>query len=440
MTMKKVLYVVPEGIDLGGIITSTEQLLQGFRDIHCERVTFALLRPLKNSGLSISMSSDQPAGYTKGKGTGLWVHPIKGWKGPFYALGDAGDMNEFIRMANTHDVVIWGSLYGLRNKLTEGNTAWLRLFEKVRPPHIAMIRDDHLTERYPWVERLEYWIVGWGCVQQSSFDSCAGLRRPRAITYSGHDIIGSPPKTWMPPILRDRQVFNLQTFKRWKKADRLIAAIPHLNGIKVSIAGDGIELRYMRSPDKCRPAYICDRYSDPEAYDDMLGNHIWDNALAYGMNYMGSISEAERDYTLDRSMQLIDMSLRQSTGQINRVVVEAIKRGVVVMATNQFISGTPDGNGRLFKAGEHYLPIDPEETPHSISQRIRAAVEMPLHTYGRIAAAAYDVARQFDRRNAARGLLLLAQGAKVPEGYAMGKADDVLLRKGDKMFNDIFGG
>ena len=188
----------------------------------------------------------------------------------------------------------------------------------------------------------------------------------------------------------------------------------------------------MRSKDKCKPRYMLPS-----------GEHIWDVALAHGMDYRGSITELERDVILNRAQFFIDTSYRKhSTGQINRVIVEAIKCGCVPLAVNQFITGNAEGNGELFKAGEHYLPIDPDCSPQGLaaqiaeySQRMRAKPVL----YNELQAKGRELIGQFCRKKAAQNLVLLAQGKKCGADYDKGLALPNTLAHGEKSFNEIFG-
>lgn len=412
----RILYVVPEGADMGGIITSTEQILQGFREVG-HQADFALLRAVRTATREYAPPKRYVREFTKGKGSGQPVHPVLGWRGRYYALGQP---EEFVRTANTYDVIVWGALYGLRNKITEGGDgSWLSVFSKVKKPHIAMVRDDHLPDRYPWAAILEKYIAGWACVQQASYDSCVGLVRPRLITTSGHDV----RNTNTGKSVRERTVFSVQTFKSWKRVDKLVAAVPHLRTLRVVLAGDGIERRYMTSTDKCKPRYYCTKKTDPDALQRYVGKRIWDNAIQSGMTYLGPVSEEERDIQMQRAVLFVDMSNRNGTGQINRTLVEAMRNGCVPVVSPLFV-------GKHFAAGKDYLPIDPTLTPKEIARTLE---QYATQNHRAMVNRNFRGLKNFDRKKAAADILSLVN---CPPYKRVVKTD--LHRKGLKMFEQIF--
>lgn len=441
--LKKVLYIVPDGDDLGGIYTSSENLLCGFREIGYEP-TFVLLRATNTSQ---RRTDYQPRfGSYRGEGTGYALHPQYGWQGRYYSLGEAQDINNLVLLANAggYSVVVWAAMFGLRNKQTEGQAGWTRLFKDIKVPHVCMIRDDHLPDRYPWVAALEPWIAGWACVQQSSFDSCAGLTKPRAIIYSGHDTTITAP----PFAARSKQVFMMHTYKSWKRADRLVAAVPHMqNGASVVLGGQGIEYFYMSSKTKCKPRYYCTKDSDPDAKRIMYGRPIWQNAIKAGMQHLGNITAQQRDKVMQGCMFFVDLSWREhSTGQINRTTVEAIKNGCVPICNNRFLTGRDDGQGELFKAGTHYLPAPPPSvTPKQLAQFLDSTLSgVTPHAYARMQREGARLIRRFDRRIAAQNLINL--GVRKPlidcDGYDDNRKgrSAALIAAGTEMFNRVFSG
>lgn len=440
--MEKVLYIVPDGDDLGGIYTSTENLLCGFREVKVEP-TFILLRATKDQQRTVR--TEPRLGSYVGEGTGYHLHPQYGWQGHYYSLGSAVDLDTLVRKANTggYSVVIWGAMFGLRNKITEGSTHWLRLFKDIKVPHVCMIRDDHLADRYPWVAALEPWIAGWACVQRSSFDSCAGLTRPRAIIYSGHDTTVIAP----PLSKRTPQLFMAHTFKSWKRADRLVAAVPHMKrGASVVLGGQGIEYFYMASKTKCKPRYYCTKTNDPDATRRMLGKPIWSNAIGTGMQHLGNLTAPKRDKVMQGCMFFVDLSWREhSTGQINRTIVEAIKNGCVPICNNRFITGRDDGKGELFKAGVHYIAAPSiNSTPKQLAEFFDDVLANTSEAdYLRMQRAGAKLIQRFSRKTAALNLLCLGKNAPgVFDDYDDNKKgrNRELIENGKTMFHQIFGG
>src|SRR5690606_18658851 len=96
--------------------------------------------------------------------------------------------------------------------------------------------------------------------------------------------------------------------------DELVRAVPKIKGT-VLLAGGGIEYHYMTSLTKRKPKY----------------GKIWENAIQHGMNFLGYITEDERDKFLRSSKLLIDPSwshyYAQYGSHFNRTFVDAIIMG-----------------------------------------------------------------------------------------------------------------
>lgn len=413
---KRVLYVVPPGNDLGGIITSSEHLMIGLREAgyHAE---FALLK-----------SGTAPDGVPRGKhandfilgeGSLMMVHPLNGWRGPAFTTDDP---NSFLKYANTFDIVIFGCMYGMNNDKTKGDHKWAKCVTGIAPPVVFMVRDDHLEARTPWVMAFAPWVAAWAGVQECSFDSCKGLGAPVGLVYSGH----APATPGALNSKRTNSALALATWKPWKQGRKLLMTAPHMK-TKLLMAGDGIDLRYMRSPDKAR---------DRDFYPD--GRRIWDVAMKT-VDYLGPIREAERDRLMTMVKLMVDFSYRENSGQINRVVIEAMRHGAVPVCDPMFISGAADGVGRVFNAGVDYLPI----ATRGFSEKSLAAMidgyaadakvlaRIREHNLGRV--------EEFSRVTAAKNLVKLAEGKRAGLLYDKGSKDMDKLRRGNDAFKAIFG-
>lgn len=415
---KRVLYVVPPGNDLGGIITSSEHLMIGLREAGYE-AEFALLR-------SGRVASSVPRGrhandFVVGEGSGLMMHPLNGWRGPAFTTDVPED---FLAYANTFDVVIFGCMYGLNNDKTQGLRDWTLCVTGIKPPVVFMVRDDHLEVRTPWVMAFAPYVAAWAGVQECSFDSCLGLGAPVGLVYSGH-ALATPGAL---ESKRQNAALALATWKPWKQGRKLLMTAPHMK-TKLFMAGDGIDLRYMRSPDKAR---------DRDFYPD--GRRIWDVAMKT-VDYLGPIGEAERDRLMTKVKLMIDFSYRENSGQINRVVVEAMRHGAVPVCDPMFISGNVEGVGRVFEAGRDYLPIrtrllDEKLLAQNIDQyagNAKHLAEIRAHNLSRVP--------EFSRATAAANLVKLAQGKRAGLLYDNGKrADREKLARGEAAFANLFGG
>jgi len=168
----------------------------------------------------------------------------------------------------------------------------------------------------------------------------------------------------------------------------------------------------MTSPDKCKPEYHCTKEKDSNATDDMVGKKIWDNAMATGnMAYVGFITEGKRDSILNNSKFLIDTSWTTTYGEhFNRVIVDAMRVGVVPIARNLGVSDYEHGNGTLFKVDENYLMIPADATPKQFGDYINKYLNISQEKYEQIVQNNYEVLKLFDRKTIAQQYIDLAMG------------------------------
>jgi hypothetical protein len=329
------IYVVPKGIDLGGIITSSENLVAAAKELGVD-VTFFYLSPTFNS------QKQRPApdeNYTYSEATDMWVHPVKGWKGAHVIdLENSYSVGEFIDECNSADLVVWGALYGLNNSTYEKHPQYIKqMFDYLTSKQVAFVRDDHMFKRHPWAREIAPHIDLWACVQQISYDSIPP-DYPKVIVSSGHDLSTKNIVPWSDKL---DQICMIQTFKPWKKAEELVRQVPRLaRGWRIVLGGDGIARRYMASKDKC-----------PDKFKNSDGVPIWETALASGMVWNPSMSKTQRDFCLEDSKFLVDMSEKSTGGQINRIVIEAMLKGAVPLCKHSFVEGTG------MKAWVNYVPV-----------------------------------------------------------------------------------
>lgn len=359
----KILYAIPDGIDLGGIITATEAHIAGLQEIGHD-VTFVRLRDTVSRGVQ---DRSQKAGYASDQWApsacaGLEVHPLLGWTGPYFSMNDDSDVSQVRDMMGNHDLVIWGFLFGFKNKNTEKNPRWHRLFEvDGGPPMITILHDDHLWDRQAWIANLDgHAIKGWACVHHCSFYLSEGLSSPRALVFNGHDVSELQARKFNPWSKR-AGLFSVQNAKPWKRVDKYVGMSRYLGDAdpKAVLAGDGIEIRYMRSKDKCKPQYM------------HKGTPIWQLAeRSENFEWVGPVGESSRNVYLNIAGFLCDFSTRQNAGMFNRVFVEAALRGCVTIASPDFMSGQNGEAEDLLRPGEHYLPIRLSASHEDIAEQI----------------------------------------------------------------------
>jgi glycosyltransferase involved in cell wall biosynthesis len=398
--------------NFGGIINHNEQLIAGLKDLGHD-VTFAYIKPTHTDPRPVD-TTVCPEGYEFGAGTGFPVHQGKGWIAPYYSLKNQNSIRKFVEDANKHDIVIWQSIFGFKNSETEKFTDWIPMVEELTAKQVVIIHDGNLKKLYSWIHKFSHKFSGIACVHPAAYKSADFMPVPRNMILNPQDLTVLPtPGAW---DKRENVILSLQTFKRWKRVDELVAAVPYING-KIIVAGDGMERAYMTSPDKCKPEYFCSKEKDPNATDDMIGKKIWDNAMATGnMAYIGFITEQKRDSILKKSKFLIDTSWTTTYGEhFNRVIVDAMRVGVVPIARNLGVSDHEHGNGTLFKVDENYLMIPHDATPKQFGDMINCYMAISEDKYQEIVQRNYEVLKLFDRRIIAQQYVDLAMGKNA--GY-----------------------
>jgi len=425
----KILTVVHDFNNFGGIISHTEQLIAGFKDLGHE-TEFVYLRSTKTGG---KFSDDYVAdGYDIGVGTGIPVHQGKGWRGDYLSFINDDDVTKFVKLANKYDIVIWESIFGFKCQESEGKQSWLRMFKEVNAKHIVIVHDGNLRKNYPWIHHLRKHITALVCVHPSAFNQAEAVNIPRALILNPQDISKKQETSFRK---KTNTIFSLQTFKRWKRVDDLVAAVPYING-QVVIAGDGIERSYMSSKDKCKAEYYCTLNRDPQATEDRIGKPIWQNAIDYGMEYVGFVSEEKRDETLNRVKFLLDPSWSKTYGEhFNRVVVDAMLMGVVPIARNLGVSDNEKGIG-LLKPNKNYLMIPWDATPKEFGDLCNKFLSMSQADYEEIVSNNFEFVKQFDRKEIASQYIALAiDEAETKTGKYTESLNDTV----DSVWCDHFG-
>lgn len=425
--------------NFGGIINHNEQLIAGLKELGHD-VTFAFIKT-NHTEQKIVDTSIFPDGYVAGVGTGYPVHQGKGWIAPFYSLLNKNSIKQFVQDANSHDLVIWQSIFGFKNAQTENFRDWIPMIENVTAKQVVVIHDGNLKKLYSWIYKFSHKFSGIACVHLAAYKSADFMPVPRNMIFNPHDLKLPTPGNWEN---RNNTILSLQTFKRLKRVDDLIYAMPYIQG-KVIVAGDGMERAYMTSPDKCKPEYYCTKQKDSYATDEMVGKKIWDNAMATGnMEYIGFITEAKRDLILSKSKFLIDTSWTNTYGEhFNRVMVEAMRLGVVPIARNLGISEHEHGNGTLFKVDENYLMIPADATPKEFGDYINFYMNISKEKYDKIVQNNYELIKLFDRKVIAQQYIDLAMG-KDAGYYEKNETGELsispkAISAGDRIWENHFG-
>ena len=396
----KIMMVMHTFNNFGGIINHCEHLVAGLKELGHE-VTFAYLKGNKTVR-TVEIPTQLKEGYEIGVGTGYPVHQGDGWIAPYYSYKVKESVDKFVEDANQHDLVIWQSIFGFKNKDTEKSLTWLPMVERVTAKQVPIIHDANLKKLYPWIQIFEKHFSGLACVHPAAYDSADFM-----------------------------------------SVDDWIRAVPHMNEVETLVGGNGIEAAYMMSKEKCKEEYFCTASYDPDRTPEMEGNRIWENAENSGnFKYLGFISGAKRDEILSTSKFLVDPSWSNTFGEhFNRVVIDAMRIGVVPIAINFGVSNNEAGQGVVLKAGVNYCMIKKGSTPKQYAEKIKEYCNMSEEDYRRIQTNNYELIKQFDRKVIAQHYIDLALGK--PTGYlnelkTKTNHDPSIARNGRKMFEDHY--
>jgi glycosyltransferase involved in cell wall biosynthesis len=435
----KIMMVMHTFNNFGGIINHCEHLVAGLKELGHD-VTFAYLKGNKTVR-PVEIPTELKEGYEIGIGTGYPVHQGDGWIAPYYSYKVKESIDKFVQDANKHDLVIWQSIFGFKNKDTEKSLDWLPMIEKVTTKQVPIIHDANLKKLYPWISLFEKHFAGLACVHPAAYDSADFMDIPRALILNPQDIENIP----QPPIFsnQENKVLSIQTFKRWKRVDDLVRAVPYMPNVKTLVGGYGIEAAYMMSKEKCKEEYFATKQYDPDVTPDRDGKRIWENAENSGnFEYLGFISGAKRDEILSTSKFLVDPSWSNTFGEhFNRVVIDAMRIGVVPIAVNFGVSNNADGIGTVLKAGVNYCMLRKDYTPKQYGEAIANFCNMPWDDYKQIQLNNYELIKQFDRKVVAQHYIDLAMGKEtgyLKELKTKSNHDPAIIRNARNMFDEHF--
>lgn len=435
----KILMVMHTFNNFGGIINHCEHLMAGLKELGHE-VNFAYLKGNKTVR-PVEIPETLGEGWEIGVGSGYPVHQGDGWMAPYYSYKVKDSINKFVEDANRHDIVIWQSIFGFKNKDTEKDVNWLPMIEKVTAKQVAIIHDGNLKKLYTWIQLFEHHFAGLACVHPAAYESADFMNVPRAMILNPQDIDGIPETPRFGG--RENKILSIQTFKRWKRVDDLVRAVPHMPMVKTLVGGYGMEAAYMMSKEKCKEEYYCTKQYDPDATDKMLGKRIWENAEDSGtFKYLGFISGGKRDEILSTSKFLVDPSWSNTYGEhFNRVVIDAMRIGTVPIAINYGVSNNEEGNGVVLKAGVNYCMLKKSYTPKQYAEKITEYCDISPESYKQIQLNNYELIKQFDRKVIAQHYIDLAFGKEtgyLKELKTKSNHDPQLPKLARKMFDEHF--
>jgi glycosyltransferase involved in cell wall biosynthesis len=385
--------------DFGGIINSTEGLIRGYRDLGHE--VFPIMMQWRDFD---GVPEEHPP--VEGESvTGMVMDQRAGYKFPSQRLFRyKGGVKHWKRWVKEFDLIHWQVPIPTQTKANRGNHEWPDLYD-VSIPQVAHSHDGNIFNT-PWFAHIVDRLRGVGCVHTCALN---GAKKCLPVPLS---LVPSPQwdiEKRMEGGLKGRERYgwlSLQTFKRWKRVDDLVRAVPFMthDGPR-QLAGGGIERYYMTSEEKVRPVYQW-RMGDQDLKKRLLGKTIWQAALDGGMKYLDYIDNEQRDGLLRKRTALIDPSWSETYAKFgahfNRVVIDALICGAVPIMRDWKDPTSP------LQPHIHFAPMPPTEAgPVAIAKMIDDVCRDDWSSW---MVRAREVLPLFEAKRAAGIFLELAEG------------------------------
>lgn len=425
--------------DLGGIINNQEGLYAGLTALGHE----VTVRELHWKTSVKPFHGDRRESKSE---MGVTFNQRGGWAGlPRFAYKGPSNIRLWKDFASKFDLIIWQIPVPTKQKDNFGNQDWLELYD-VPVKQIAYVHDGNLELGSPHIYAIMKHLTGVTGVHPCAYHALAKVPLPRAMTFSSQMNIESRLKPLAASFGSDRKGFlSLQTFKGWKHVDDLVRTIPYTSAGPKQIAGGGIQYYYMTSEDKTKEAYRVNLKADPDASAHDIGRRIWDVALDHGMEYLGYVTNEQREFLLGERALLVDPSWSKRYAAVgdhfNRVVIDGLIAGAAPVARNLGVSTNEEGNGELFKAGENYLMVPHDVKPREFGELL-TEWEQDKVLRQRIVEAGRLLLPHFDYRRVAQAFIDLANGQ--PAGYyqnvSVGSYDQRMQDRCDELMNGFFAG
>ena len=391
----KIGIVLYEINDFGGIINHTEVLAKGFKELG-HIVDLKIITSVKNKKEPDERSLNDS--YVKGE-FGLWYNQFKGW---YVSKNENLYFKEVSKIKETlskYDLIIWSIPVIPKSKSFSGFSEWQE-FYNIPAKQIAIIHDGNLQKLNSHFLEIQDKITGVACVHSCAYETSNILKTPRALILNPQIIKPIEDPDW---DKKEKGFLSPQTFKTWKRVEDTIKSIPFMDkDIFKGVAGDGIELKYLRTTnrDKMKSQYLIN------------GEPIWKTALDNGLEYLGVINNSKRDEYLRKYRTLIDSSdseyYNSFGGHFNRTVIEAMIQGCVPLARNL---------GVLFKENENFikLPKHNNLNPKEFAEVVNYANNLDKNTATKIQENNFKFIKMFDYIKIAEDFLKLAENK--PCGY-----------------------
>lgn len=386
----RILLTLFEIQDYGGIVGDIEYLAKGFRE-HGHECDLVLLRC--NDRDPYLRKPEGPAGSYPSIFGGT-VNTLHGWYGiEVLGYGSARRISALHRLMESYDLVI----HEIPNPKPD-EEGWWRQIYAAQVPQIIAAHDAHYRDMYPHIAEIADKIVAITCTNHAGYVALEHFPAPRAFIGAAHEL--QPWVNMIPWGQRPNSAVCAHVWKAWKKMDRVVRAGPLLDRTILVMGGDGIEGRYMRSKDKCKPRY----------------KGIWDTFISSPHCFYAGLMTNEQLFAVyQASRVMVDMSFSDKFYRLgnhfNRSILEAANCGAISICT---IENMRENNPQvpLFVDGITHIGVPEDATPGELAETIDWAVNdvLPQRAEEMVWNVRIILADHFDYRVTSLQYLELAKG------------------------------
>lgn len=379
--------------DYGGIVTQVEIIKKGLEKLG-HTCDFVMLRHVDREPYENKFETHIPG--TFGSAVANQANVIYGWYGvPVHGYAGRHRLKAWRKFANRYD----GVIHQIPVPKPDADGDWRGIYD-LDVPQMCVVHDVYMSKFYPHVIDIADKVQGIAATNQAQFNATLGFPGLRTLVPTTH-ILKDWDNQWGWKERRPRFV-SAHVWKAWKNMDRVLRAIKHLpEGVENYIGGDGIEARYMRSVNKCKPKY----------------KGLWKQALKHGMNYHGLVGHKQLLAAYSNSRLHVDLSylpqaIKHGYGMHpNRSLLEAFNYGCITLLTEETALG--------WVFDDLVLTVPHAAPPEQIADTIADAVRDGMHSKAArmLEGGRALMKKHFSHVKCASSYVSILKGEKTP--YAM---------------------
>jgi hypothetical protein len=367
----KVLICTFKILNYGGIVTYTEDLKLGMDELG-HRCDLIILGGTDRDPYYKQFTIRD--GSWSSRFEGFQANPDVGWGGvTVYSYANKARIKEFFELASKYDLLIWNLPVPSYSSLNE-TPNWKMLYRS-GVSQVGIIHDGNFRYLYPHLNLVSDRMDGVLCVHGAAYGSAKQLNGKYSLIPNAHEYL--PLDT--PWEERKPRILSAHVWKGWKHMENAVAASPHLKNSVLILGGDGIERRYMTSPDKCP-----DKYKGLWSAMEEAGTSKW----------IGLVPPSKLKSLYQKSRVMFDPSYSVNYNSMgshfNRSVFEALNCGCipVCMEANMQLPG-------IFEDGRTHIGIPTGASPRKIARILDDAANLDSKTANRIVKAGRSLIKNY---------------------------------------------